>query len=44
MYASCHGATIVMTNCSIVSINVALHATMVSDVTIAQTNITIAAQ
>ncbi len=44
MYTSCHGANIVMTNCTIVSQkNVAVHATMVSDVTIAHTNITIAA-
>ncbi len=37
MYTSCDGATIVMT---IVSQNLALNATMVSDVTMAQTDIT----
>ncbi len=44
MYASCHGATIVMTNhTNCFTNNVALHATMVSDITIAQTDVTIAA-
>ncbi len=43
MYTSCHGATIVTTNCTIVHKNVALHATIVSDVTIAQTDVTKAA-
>ncbi len=44
MYTSCHGATIIMTNCTTVSqIYVALHATMLSDITTAQTDVTIVA-
>ncbi len=44
IYTSCHGATIVMANCTIVSPKCTiLHATMVSDITMPQTDITIAA-
>ncbi len=43
MYTSYHDATTVMTNCTLFHKNVALHATMVPDVTIVQTDITIAA-
>ncbi len=43
MNTSGHGATIVMKIILLFHKNVALHATMVSDVTIAQTDVTIAA-